>query len=72
MAAAKRVLHYLKANLGEGSLMGYDFALQLATYCGADWGACSIIRCYLKGYFVTLGGSPISQKIKKQTTLPQS
>ena len=72
MATAKHVLRYLKGNPRQGLFMKTDSNLQLVAYYDSDWGACPITRRSLTGYFITLGGSPISWKTKKQTTASRS
>jgi len=72
MDAARRILRYLKATPGHGILLKTDTLLQVEAYCDADWGACPITRRSLTGYLVTVGGSPISWRTKKQTTVSRS
>ena len=72
MTAAWRVLCYLKGNLGQGLLMQSASNLQVLAYCDSDWGACPLTHRSLTGYFITLGGSPVSWKTKKQTTVSRS
>ena len=60
MEAARRVLKYLKGVPGQGLLLKSDTDLKVYAYCDADWGACPLTRRSLNGYFITIGGSPIS------------
>ncbi|KAJ4797516.1 Retroelement pol polyprotein-like [Rhynchospora pubera] len=70
--AALRVVRYLKGNPGQGILLRTDSDLRLVGYCDSDWASCPITRRSLTGYFVMLGGSPISWKTKKQPTVSRS
>ena len=72
MHAARRLLRYIKGTSGYGILMRSDCDLQIRAYCDADWGACPLTRRSLTGYLVTIDGSPISWKTKKQTTVSRS
>ncbi|KAJ4768963.1 Retroelement pol polyprotein-like [Rhynchospora pubera] len=71
-AAVLRVVRYLKGNPGQGVLLRADSELQLNGYCDSDWASCPTTRRSLTGYFVLLGGSPISWKTKKQPTVSRS
>jgi len=70
--AARRVLRYIKGTPGLGILLRLDSALQVTAFCDSDWGACPITRRSLIGYFITIGGSPVLWKTKKQTTVSRS
>ncbi|XP_026387812.1 uncharacterized protein LOC113282888 [Papaver somniferum] len=70
--AALRVLRYLKSHPGQGIVLRKDSALQLIAYCDSDWASCPLSRRSLTGYFIFLGGSPISWKTKKQHTMSRS
>ena len=70
--AATRILRYLKGHPGQGIFLRQNSALQLIAYCDSDWGACPLTRRSLTGYFIFLGGSPISWKTKKQHTVSRS
>ncbi|KAK9190783.1 hypothetical protein WN943_019393 [Citrus x changshan-huyou] len=70
--AAARVLCYLKCHPGQGIFLRRNSALQLIAYCDSDWGACPLTRRSLTGYFIFLGGSPISWKTKKQHIVSRS
>ncbi|XP_026432274.1 uncharacterized protein LOC113329635 [Papaver somniferum] len=70
--AALRVVRYLKSSPGQGILLRSDSTLVLNAYCDADWASCPLSRRSLTAYFILLGGSPISWKTKKQTTVSRS
>ncbi|KAJ4796665.1 Retroelement pol polyprotein-like [Rhynchospora pubera] len=67
--ATLTVMRYLKGNPGQGIVLCADDGLQLNGYCDSDWASCPTTRRSLTGYFVMLGGSPISWKTKKQPTV---
>ena len=69
MAAARRVVRYLKGIAGDGLFLPANNNLQVYGYCDSDWGACPLSCRSLTGYFVTLGASPISSRTKKQATV---
>uniref|UniRef100_A0A3Q7G9E8 Integrase catalytic domain-containing protein n=1 Tax=Solanum lycopersicum TaxID=4081 RepID=A0A3Q7G9E8_SOLLC len=60
--AAMRVLRYLKGHPGQGILLRADSNLQILAYCDSDWATCPLSRKSVSGYFIMLGGSPISWK----------
>ena len=64
--AARRVLRYLKKHPGQGLLLRADSDLQVYAYCDSDWGACHITRRSLTGYFINIGGSPVSWKTRSK------
>jgi len=72
MNAACRVLRYIKGSPDYGLLLLAPNDLTLVSYCDSDWGACPLTQCSLNGYLVTLRGSPISSKTKKQTNVSRS
>lgn len=45
---------------------------QLSIYYDADWEACLLTRRSLTAYVAMLGGSPVSQKTKKQKLVSHS
>ncbi|KAL2901568.1 Retrovirus-related Pol polyprotein from transposon RE1 [Bienertia sinuspersici] len=70
--AALRVVRYLKGCPGQGILLRSDSDLQLVGWCDSDWASCPNTRRSLTGWLVSLGGSPISWKTKKQHTVSRS
>ena len=72
MAAAFRVLRYVKGTPDCGVVLRVQGDLTLVGYCDSDWGACPLTRHSLTGYLMTLGGSPVSWKTKKQATVSRS
>ncbi|XP_074306524.1 uncharacterized protein LOC141641774 [Silene latifolia] len=72
MAAAHRVVRYLKGSPGQGILLRADRPLSISGWCDSDWGGCPTSRRSITGWFVTLGDSPISWKTKKQQTVSLS
>ncbi|CAH9106113.1 unnamed protein product [Cuscuta epithymum] len=70
--AVLRVLRYLKGHPGRGIVFNRNSSLSLVGYCDSDWASCPNTRRSVTGYFVTLGGSPISWRTKKQATVSRS
>ncbi|CAH9081001.1 unnamed protein product, partial [Cuscuta epithymum] len=70
--AVIRVLRYLKGHPGQGIVYRRDSPLEILGYCDSDWASCPKTRRSVTGYFVTLGGSPISWRTKKQATVSRS
>ena len=72
MEAACRVLRYLKDNAGEGIFLHAKKNVQLYNFYDVDWGAYSLFKRSLTGYFMSLVESPMSWKTKKQATVSRS
>ncbi|KAK9741464.1 hypothetical protein RND81_03G108100 [Saponaria officinalis] len=70
--AALRVVRYVKRNPSKGIMFKKQIDYQLKGYCDSDYASCPITRRSLSGYFVSIGGSPISWKAKKQVTVAKS
>ncbi|XP_019059491.1 PREDICTED: uncharacterized protein LOC109117164 [Tarenaya hassleriana] len=72
LAAAQRVVRYLKSNPGQGLFYFVDSALCLNVFADADWASCPDSRRSTSGFCVFMGDSFISWKAKKQTTVSRS
>uniref|UniRef100_A0A1S3ZP13 Uncharacterized protein n=1 Tax=Nicotiana tabacum TaxID=4097 RepID=A0A1S3ZP13_TOBAC len=63
---------YLRANSAQGIFLSADPSFDLLAFCDADWAACRDSRRSMSGFFITLGGAPISWKSKKQVSISLS
>ncbi|XP_061996687.1 uncharacterized mitochondrial protein AtMg00810-like [Rosa rugosa] len=72
MAAALRVVRYLKSCPGQGLLLHAGNDLSLRAFCDSDWAGCPITRRSTTGYCVFLGKSLISWRTKRQKTVSLS
>ncbi|XP_054820732.1 secreted RxLR effector protein 161-like [Prosopis cineraria] len=72
VVAVERVLRYLKCTPGQGILLRSEGNLELEAYCDADWGGCPLTRRSSSGYFISLGGSPMPWRTKKQNVVAKS
>jgi hypothetical protein len=72
MAAAHRVLHYLKGSPGHDILMSRSDTLQVQAYCDSDWAACPTTRRSVTCFVTFLGTSPILWRSKKQSVVSRS
>lgn len=70
--AAIRILRYLKMTPGQGIFLPADGDLTLRAFCDADWGGCVMTCRSSTGYFISLGGLPISWRTKKQSVVARS
>ncbi|XP_019256359.1 PREDICTED: uncharacterized protein LOC109234752 [Nicotiana attenuata] len=72
LSAGMRVLKYLNTDPAQGILLSANPSLDLLAFCDADWAACKTSRRSVSGFFITLGGAPISWKSKKQVLISLS
>lgn len=71
-SAAQRVLRYLHTDPSQGILLPSHPSFDLLAFCDADWAACRDSRRSVSGFFITLGGAPITRKSKKQASISLS
>uniref|UniRef100_A0A2N9HE34 Integrase catalytic domain-containing protein n=1 Tax=Fagus sylvatica TaxID=28930 RepID=A0A2N9HE34_FAGSY len=71
LAAAKRILRYLRGTLHHG-IAFTPGPLQLSAYTDADWAGDPDDRRSTFGYLVYLGSNPITWSAKKQPTVSRS
>nr|XP_016505378.1 PREDICTED: uncharacterized mitochondrial protein AtMg00810-like [Nicotiana tabacum] len=71
-SAALRVLRYLRTDPSQGIFLNAHPSFDLLAFCDADWAACRDSRRSVSGFFITLGGAPISWKSKKQISVSMS
>ncbi|CAM8978933.1 unnamed protein product [Rhodiola kirilowii] len=72
MDAAMRVLRFLTTTIGQGLFLPAKNDFKLKAYCDADWGGCQMTIHSCTGYFIFLGGAPISWRSKKQSVVSRS
>ncbi|XP_019262539.1 PREDICTED: uncharacterized protein LOC109240364 [Nicotiana attenuata] len=72
MLAALHVLRYLMTAPAQGVLLSNTPDFALAAFSDSDWATCAHSRRSVTGFFITLGGCPISWKSKKQPTISLS
>ncbi|XP_019244609.1 PREDICTED: uncharacterized protein LOC109224487 [Nicotiana attenuata] len=70
--AALLVLKYLSSDPGQGILLSATPSFSVLAFCDADWASCKDSRRSVSGFFITLGGAPISWKSKKQVSISLS
>ncbi|XP_019242172.1 PREDICTED: uncharacterized protein LOC109222255 [Nicotiana attenuata] len=70
--AAYHVLRYLKGNPNLGIFLCNNTDYNINAFCDSDWAACSELIKSVSGYLILLGGSPVSWKSKKQSTIALS
>ncbi|GKB05201.1 ribonuclease H-like domain-containing protein, partial [Tanacetum coccineum] len=69
---AFKVLRYLKNNPGMGIHIVKQPKVSLEAFVDADWAKCIVTRKSVTGFCISLNGSLVSWKSKKQNTLSKS
>lgn len=64
--AALRVVGYLRSDPRQGILLLSDPSFDLLAFLNVDCASCNDIRRLISGFYITLGGAPISWKFEKQ------
>ena len=72
MDSVIRILRYLKATPGQGILLPNTGSIRLEAYSDSDWLGCPMTRRSRTGYFISLGGAPISWRTKKHSVVSRS
>ncbi|XP_019224881.1 PREDICTED: uncharacterized protein LOC109206517 [Nicotiana attenuata] len=72
MLAALHVLRYLSNAPDLETLLSSSSDVSLKAYSNSDWATCAESRRSVSDFYVTLGGSPISWKSKKQPDISLS
>nr|XP_016486329.1 PREDICTED: uncharacterized mitochondrial protein AtMg00810-like [Nicotiana tabacum] len=72
MLAALHALRYLPNASTLGILFSSSFDTSIKAYSDSDWAACAKSMRFVSGFYITLGGPPISWKSKKQPTISLS
>lgn len=68
-----KILKYIKNAPGKGILYKRDAPITIDAYCDADWVDCpSTTRRSITGFCILIGGSTISLKSNKQSTISRS
>lgn len=60
------VLRYLCSDPSQGILLSANPSFDLLAFCDADWASYRDSHRFVSGFFITLGGAPISWKSRKQ------
>ncbi|KAM0048148.1 putative RNA-directed DNA polymerase [Helianthus debilis subsp. tardiflorus] len=70
--AALHTLAYVKGTSSQGLFFNKNPTFDLQAFCDSDWASCPNTRKSVSGFYIALGGSPISWKSKKQPTVSLS
>ena len=66
LTAALHTLRYIKKDPSQGLFFNNKLDYSLQAYCDSDRAQCPCTKRFVSGFFILLGGSPISWKSKKQ------
>ena len=72
LQALHHTLRYISSTAGQGIKLQGPEKLTLQAFSDSDWASCPNTRRSVTGYVLLLGGSPISWKSKKQSTVSKS
>ncbi|XP_061353980.1 uncharacterized mitochondrial protein AtMg00810-like [Gastrolobium bilobum] len=72
MAAAVRVLKYLKGSPTTGLFFSANTNLHVSGFADVDWACCPDTRKSISGYCAFIGSSLVAWKAKKQSTISRS
>lgn len=71
-SAAIHILKYIKGTISQALYFNDNKDFKLDAFCDSNCAACPITRKSVSGYYILFGGSPISWKSKKQSTISLS
>ncbi|XP_070003416.1 uncharacterized mitochondrial protein AtMg00240-like [Nicotiana sylvestris] len=63
---------YLLKDPGLGLFLNSRYDYELLDFCDFDWGSCPQSRKSISGFFISLGGTPVSWRSKKQFSISLS
>ncbi|XP_071687565.1 uncharacterized mitochondrial protein AtMg00810-like [Rutidosis leptorrhynchoides] len=72
MDVVHRVIRYLKTTPGRGLFFPSSGNLNLIAYCDASWFSFPTTKRSNIGYYISLGGAPVSWRTKKQSIVSRS
>nr|XP_016513040.1 PREDICTED: uncharacterized mitochondrial protein AtMg00810-like [Nicotiana tabacum] len=70
--AALHTLRYVRNDPSLGLFFSSEPSFQILGYCDADWASCSDTQRSVSGFFLSIGGCPVSWKSKKQQVISLS